>query len=109
MDLKKRVKNLNIEIQSHFYYEKKKSIRRKIIPGNSKSLWSAVKTSKDMGTGDIPRSMTVGGRMINEHDRSDSFANFFDEKIKLITTAVNIDPNVYNGTRKLVANDLMLL
>ena len=80
MELKKRVKNLNIEIQNHFYHEKKKSIRQKIIPGNSKSLWSAVKTSKDMGTGDIPRSMTVGGRMIHEHDRSDSLANFFDEK-----------------------------
>ena len=67
LDLKKRVKNLNAEIRGHFYTEKKKSIRQKIIPGNSKSLWNAVKTSKDIGTSALPRSMTCGGRILNEH------------------------------------------
>ena len=68
MDLKNRIKGLNVEIRNHFYFEKRNNVRRKIIPCNSKSLWSAVKSSKDIGANIIPVSMTLGGQKISEHD-----------------------------------------
>ena len=50
MDLKNCIKNLNSEIRSHFYSEKRPSIRRNLRPGDSKSLWKAVNAAKDIGT-----------------------------------------------------------
>ena len=44
----KKIKDLNKEIRKHFYIKRKENVRRKIIPGNSKSLWDAVKTAKDI-------------------------------------------------------------
>ena len=41
--LRDRIKNLNFEIKQHFHSYKSQTIRRKILPGNSKSLWDAVK------------------------------------------------------------------
>ena len=47
LDLKHRIKSLNIEIQKHFYSEKRFKVRKKLKPGNSKSLWDAVNSAKD--------------------------------------------------------------
>ena len=49
----------------------------------------------DVGTGSLPRSMTLGGVGVDVHKRSDSFAYFFDTKIKSIIENVVIDPNMY--------------
>ena len=96
---------MNVEIRNHFYFEKRNSVRRKIVPGNSKSLWNAVKASKDLGASALPVSMTLGGEKISEHERSNCFATHFEEKIRLITNSTVIDPNVYNGIRKMVASN----
>ena len=85
LDLKKRIKKLNVEIKSHFTFERKNFIRRKIIPGNSKSLWNAVKAAKDIGTSNLPVAMKIAGRSISEHERSDCFAAFFVNKVETIT------------------------
>ena len=98
-----------MEIKDHFYDEKKKNIRRKIVPGNSKSLWSAVKVSMDVGAGTLPKCMTLGGVGIDVHKRSDSFAQFFDTKIKAIINDVEINPSVYNGIKKLIATNYMFM
>ena len=58
MDLKNRIKGLNVEIRNYFYFEKRNNVRRKIISGNSKSLWSAVKSSKDIGANILPVNLT---------------------------------------------------
>ena len=49
----------------------------------------------DVGTGSLPRSMTLGGVGVDVHKRSDNFAYFFDTKIKSIIENVVIDPNMY--------------
>ena len=49
----------------------------------------------DVGTGSLPRSMTLGGVGVDVHKRSDSFAYFFDTKIKSIIENVVIYPNMY--------------
>ena len=96
-DLKTRIKSLNAEIRNHFHSIKRKDVRKKIIPGNSKSLWDAVKMSKDIIVNSLPKNMTMNGMPVSEHDRSNSFASFFEEKVRLITDSCIIDPLVYNG------------
>ena len=109
LDLKKRIKKLNVEIKSHFTFERKNFIRRKIIPGNSKSLWNAVKAAKDIGTSNLPVAMKIAGRSISEHERSDCFAAFFVNKVETITNETIVDQNVYNGVPKLVAGNQMFM
>ena len=75
IELKNRIKNLNFEIKTHFFIENRNKIRRKLLPGNSKSLWNAVKAAKDIGADSLPGSMTLGGRKVIEHDRSGCFAS----------------------------------
>ena len=51
------LKILNKEIKKYFYHSKATSVRRGIMPGNSKSLWEAVRISKDINSSMIPDEM----------------------------------------------------
>ena len=86
-------------------YEKMKTFQRTIIPGNSKSLWKAVKIAKNTNTDEIPNEMTVENNKANFDSLPDAFAEFFNTKIKKIVEEVQIDPNVYNGKRKIRVED----
>ena len=57
----------------------------------------------------LPVSMTLGGQKISEHDRSDCFATYFEEKIRNITNSTLVDQSVYNGVRKMVAGNEMFM
>ena len=46
--MKSRINNISQEIKQHYREEKKKAVRKNIIPGNSKSLWDAVKVAKNI-------------------------------------------------------------
>ena len=46
-ELRQRVKNLTKKIKVHYIEEKRRKVRRGIVPGNSKSLWRAVNQAKD--------------------------------------------------------------
>ena len=47
--LRKEIGNLNAEIRAFYHTKKKHSVRNGNLPGNSKSLWTAVKLAKDIG------------------------------------------------------------
>ena len=49
-ELRQRVKNLTKKIKVHYIEEKRRKVRRGIVPGNSKSLWRAVNRAKDMNS-----------------------------------------------------------
>ena len=100
--LRDRIKNLNVEIKRHFLIKKAKAIRRKITPGNSKSLWHAVNIAKDANIPLLPTAMTLNNQEINPKDLPDTFAHFFQNKVSSIVNAQSIDQNVYNGITKLV-------
>ena len=53
--------------------------------------------------------MTLQGKQINEHERSDCFASFFEAKVKDIMDNMIIDPLVYNGVRKMEADSLAFM
>ena len=109
LELKRHIKNLNIEIKNYFFSEKRNNVRHKIIPGNCKSLWNAVNTAYDNGTTSLPECMTLGGVGVDVHERSDCFAKHFEQKVKTITENVTVTGQVYNGYRKVFAHEEMFM
>ena len=104
-----RIKNLNIEIKRHFYSKKRINIRRKILPGNTKSLWNAVNAAHDNGCESIPDCMKLNGRLVGGHERAECFADYILNKVKQVTESTVVDPTVYNGTRKIDASSGMFM
>ena len=98
--LRDRVKNLNVEIKRHFLSKKKETVRRNIRPGNSKSLWDAVKLAKDINIPKLPNNMTLNDNKIDRNDLPDAFADFFKLKTQTIINNQAINDNVFNGTKK---------
>ena len=76
-----RIKVLNNDIKSHFNNAKALKVRRSIQPGNTSSVWKAVKTAKDLNTDDLPQTMYEGGIPIFKAALPDQFARFFNSKI----------------------------
>ena len=85
------------------FSNKKKQVRKNIVPGNSKSLWNAVKIAKDINVSPIPQTMFKDGQKIDTAELPDAFLNYFKSKVDQITQESNIDPNVYNGRQKINA------
>ena len=108
-EIKARIKNLIVEIKNVFNSRKKLSVRRGIQPGNSKSLWRAVNTAKDIGQPRIPNDMMYNNKIVTGFDACESFAKFFEGKVNDIVRDVVIDPTVHNGGRKIYANDYMFM
>ena len=102
---KSRVKNLSAEIKQHFTNEKKYKVRQGIKPGNSKTLWEAVKIAKDLNTDELPDKMNQNGTPIDNDELAEQFAAMFEKKTTDIVSETEINDNVYNGTRKLNEQD----
>ena len=83
--------------------------RKNIIPGNSKSLWTAVNISKDIGSSEIPNNMYCNDKQIPESEVANCVATYFEKKVDKFVKNAKIDPGVYNGTPKLVAADINFL
>ena len=99
--IKMQIKKLDKEIRFFFHSSKAKSVRRNIIPGNSSSLWRAVKVARDVDTNDLPRVLFEGGVEVEKKLWPDRFAEHFDNKIKNLLGDISLDDQVYNG-RKVV-------
>ena len=82
---------------------KRSRVRKGIIPGNSRSLWKAVNVAKDQNSNEIPKSMFNEGISINEEELPECFAEYFENKVSKQSENVVLNPNVYNGVRKLPA------
>ena len=94
MDVKRKISDFNCEIRSHFYYKKRFTVRKGILPGNSKSLLQAVKIAKNRSHPSIPNNMTIGGELVNGHEIAEHFAVFFDKKVVTIVSETIINPMV---------------
>jgi hypothetical protein len=96
-ELRGRVKTLNTEITTFFNNKKTEQVRRTIKPGNSQSLWKAVKIAKDVNLTSLPKSMYENHIEIPLDKLPDRFASFFYNKIEKLLEEVNIDENIHNG------------
>jgi hypothetical protein len=87
-----------MEVRLHFVNSKRKNVRRGILPGNSKTLCTAVNLAKDISTHSIPPNMTLDSKIILTKDQPEAFAKLFHNKI--ISHKTVIEDSVYNGKRK---------
>ena len=104
-DLKIRMKNLNAEIKSHYIMNKRKRVRKGIVPGDSKSLWKAVNIARDKNSDEIPSKMFKNAVEVDENEIPESFAEYFASKISSLMVNIAIDPNVYNGNRRITSTE----
>ena len=103
------IKSLDKEIRAHFHTCKIKNVRRSITPGNTESLWKAVKLARDVNVCGLPNKMFSGGELVMEPELSEKFGKFFDTKIKEVLSTVSIDEEVYNGRQLLIAENKMFM
>ena len=83
---------------------KRNNLQRTIIPGNSKSLWSAVKIAKNTNLSNIPKDPYLNNHKVQKDEIPDAFATHLANKIENIVRECKIDnENVYNGKRKIIA------
>ena len=59
---------INKELKIHFNTTKAKRVRRNIVPGNTASLWRAVKIAKDINVTSIPNIIKENGIHILHKD-----------------------------------------
>ena len=100
-----QIKVLDAEIKSFFYTSKSKFIQSKIIPGNSHSLWKAVKIAKNQSNNLIPKNLILNGVPVPENQHADAFAKFFHKKVCNIKNEIALNDNVYNGNHKLLVDN----
>jgi hypothetical protein len=93
------------EIKYYFNSNKSCHVRRQIIPGNSSSLWNAVKVSKDFNIENLPEKMYFNNTEIATRKLPDRIAKYIDDKIKSLLEVVEVDENVYNGREMLGARE----
>ena len=58
--MKTPINNLSQEIKQQYKNEKKKAVRKNIIPDYSKSLWDAVNVAKNINCNKVPTNMHNG-------------------------------------------------
>ena len=104
-NLKTTIKSLNKEIKLYFHKKKSQIIRRGILPGNSKSLWDAVKISKDVNLTILPEPMFKNDIKQSKENLATVFGEFFRDKVVQITNNTHISPSVYNGQKKVDCPD----
>ena len=82
------------------FSKKRSKVRRNIYPGNTGSLWKAVKKAKDVNTSDLPHTMYEDNVPIDENKLPDKIANQFNTKIINLANDANLNDEVYNGRKK---------
>ena len=108
--LKLKIGILDKSIRLFFKSEKRKHVRKGIIPGNSKTLWRAVSNAKDTNlAANIPDSLLLHGIPVQQSNLADTFAYFFNDKVVKISNDTVINDNVYNGQKKVYCDDKMFM
>ena len=107
--IKSQITMLNKDIKKYYYNLQSCKVRKLIKPGDTKSLWMAVKMAKDTNQDNLPKTMYENGTLINQDDYADRFATFFDNKIRRLIDQTNMDDNVYNGYRKVFSEEKMFM
>ena len=83
-----------------FFTQKSKSIRQNIVPSNSKSLWDAVRITKDMNISNLPDIFSLNNIEITKTEAPEAFAKFFHNKVDSIVNETLIDDNIHKWLQK---------
>jgi hypothetical protein len=106
-DLTSRIVQIDLKVRLHILNTKFKIVRQRIFPGNSKSLWTAVKIAKDLNTSTTPLNMTLGGQKIPPNDQPDTFATILMKRLH--QKKILVEYSVYNGKQKVISSEAMFM
>ena len=73
------------------------------------SLWKAVKIAKDVNITGLPHTMYKNNVPIDTNFLQDSVASYFNEKFFGRASGVNVDNQVYNGSKKFDSTNKMFM
>ncbi len=96
---KKELKALSKFIRHYNNEERRMHVRRKIIPGNNKSLWDAVKIARDIKPTHLPPILTRNGISYDRLAALTTFSEYFKSKISALEESTSIDEEVWNGEK----------
>jgi len=96
---KNEVTHLNKYINNFYYEDRKQHVRKKIIPGNNKSLWDAVRIAKDIEPTPLPTTVTKEGISYSGRDVPSAFSSYFKSKIENLEESLSTFRGVYNGCK----------
>ena len=105
VELKSKIKTLDKVIKTFFHTAKCKKVRKNIVPGDNKSLWSAVKLAKNIPNDSIPKNLFCNNISVKEINQANCFAHHFFNKVDAIKNSLVINDQVYNGKNKLIVCD----
>ena len=103
-DEERELKTINKHIRNLYYKDRRQHVRRKIIPGNNKSLWDAVKIAKDLEPTPLPSTVVMGGIGYSGKEIASAFSEHFISKIEGLKSDTRINSGVYNG-RKIINSE----
>jgi hypothetical protein len=104
-ELKESIVVLDKKIRLYFHQSKKKKVRQSIVAGNTSSLWRAVKIANDVNISSLPGVMFRANEEIKSDKLAETFASYFDKKVKDIVDSVSIDESVFNGNKRINAEN----
>jgi hypothetical protein len=87
-ELKESIVVLDKKIRLYFHQSKKKKVRQSIVAGNTSSLWRAVKIANDVNISSLPGVMFRANEEIKSDKLAETFASYFDKKVKDIVDSV---------------------
>jgi hypothetical protein len=68
-------------------------------------LWAAVRKAKDQNIESFPSILYENGIKITNKNVPNVVAAFFDNKVERLAQNTSIDPDIYNGYRKICCNN----
>ena len=80
-----------------------------MVPGNTSSLWKAVKTAKDVNQSELPNTMYINNTAIARNCLPETLAKFFSEKLVDLGETVQIDEQNCNGKKKVQTENKMFM
>ena len=79
------------------------------MPGNSKSLWDAVKIASDVNVSGLLDTLYQNGIELPKHKIVSAFGDLFVQKVQTIVESTRINPLVHKGHQKIIEyNDFPL-
>jgi hypothetical protein len=88
-ELKDSITVLDKKIRMYFHQSKKKKVCQSIVAGNTSLLWRAVKIENDVNISSLPGVMFRAKEEIKSEKLAETFASYFDKKVKDIVDNVS--------------------
>ena len=96
-NLKLRIKKMGKTTKTHFRLEKRKRMRKGIVPRNTSNHLKVVNIAKDVGGSGVLNHLHLQGVLIGDSLIFDTFVVFFESKIRSLANQARVSVSVYKS------------